>query len=192
MLSVRNVAMLLPNDPADLLSFVIRTRCTLISLLLCSVTACVICYLKPFRGKRTLAFLLFSAALLLGADVLRKVNGREMLLTLLGSEDDYMAEQAYRQLDSQAQVIWVLARINDKKEDSNVRFYLARMVSSIPEATKRRDEIIGKINPDPITPRFFAVNAFNSDVRMMPAPLTTRNVAWYYWIRTADKRTADH
>lgn len=172
--------MLLPHDPADWLSFVVRIQWTFLSLLLCSATAFVVSYLDPFRGKRIFVLFLVLGAVILMVDVIRTVTGREMLLTLLGSEDDYIAEQAYRKLEGQAQATWLLPRINDKKEESNVRFYLTRMLATNPENLESRADIIGRINSDPITPRFFGLNAFNADVKTIPAPFTTRDVALHY------------
>jgi len=176
--------MLFPSDPSDWLAFAMRIKWTLLSTLLCAATACVVANLGRFRGKRLIALLLTFAAFAFIFVTFRDLTGREMLVTLLGSEDDGIAEKAYRELRNQAPSIWLLARINDRNEESNVRFYLARMLATNSESVERQNEFIGRINSDRITPRFFAANAFNGEAAIIPAPFTTRDVALYFGSKT--------
>jgi hypothetical protein len=178
--------MLLPNDPADWLCFAARIKWTLLCLLLSSIAVFVVFYLRHLRRRSFLLVLSGIATLVLLIAVVRAGSGTEMLLTLLGSEDDSIAEQAYLKLKNEAQTSWLISRINDRKEDSHVRFYLARMLPSVAQAHESRDDIIRRVSPDPITPGFFGVNAFNEDAKTIPPPLTTRAVVLRYWPNGTD------
>ncbi len=175
--------MLLPSDPVDWLAFALRIKWILAAFLLFLCLLLLKQHVKVLKDNGFLYIILVVTTFLLAICIGRMVTGKEMLLTLLGSEDDQTAERSYKQLEGKVSTSWVLRRINDKSEEANVRFYLCRMLASVSTDASKKLDAIDRVNSDPLAPRFIGRNTLNHDIEQIPKPVTTRHIVEYYYSR---------
>lgn len=129
--------------------------------------------LRCFRGMTP--WLCISAITVM---VVMKNAREDWLLTLLGSEDDGSAEQAYYAYAKIAQPDKLISKIKTKKEDDNVRYYLCRMLGeALRNAPVQGDDVIHAMTNAPVlVPRFIAKNHLNEDMAKFPAPIKARTI----------------
>jgi len=91
---------------------------------------------------------------------------RIFILTILGSEDDALAESAYRSFSQHAQQHLLVENVNDRREDDNVRFYASCALADKAAMSKASDNVLRQDirNAPDIHPRFFNQNAINAIV----------------------------
>lgn len=172
--------MLLPNDPVDWLIFLQRSLLLLVVLLCCLLGMFFADRFKFVVSSRVLRIALLSLAFILVATIVRRASGREMLVVLLGSEDDQIAEKAYDRLQKEIQTEWLIEHINSKTEGDNVRFYLSRMLGSDLSKSNLLSKVLPSLSQDSLEPRFIGTNNFNQDIKFISIPLTPRSIVQYY------------
>lgn len=177
--------MVWPNNVVDWCFFALRFRwVVLVSLGVAALNIGV--YLACRYSLRSIPVLLKFTPMFLALVYLMvtvSVRGRdELLLTMLGSEEDDLAERAY---DASAKVFSadrILHLLQDPREDDNVRFYLARMLgeqmSSFHLDTARIKTLL--TNAPPLNPRFIGQNRFTSDLAAFALPTTPIEVVRHY------------
>ncbi len=178
-LAVADNAALLPNDFADWAAFFARTAWffgAIALFILCVVLASRIKLLKESWWFYP-SLLLFLACM--AVIEVRMALGNEMLLTLLGSEDDNLAGAAYQRLDGHVDAAWLFRKVNDARQGSNARFYLSRMLAFQAGRSSSVANIDGLSN-DVIEPHFFDRTELNRDIDILPKPLTPRKIAEHY------------
>jgi hypothetical protein len=172
------------NDPADWVAHLYRLRWVIVVGLLCimgTIAGCVFALqIKSKKVRHWLQAVLLLLAIITTCALWVHAAGKEMLVTLLGAEEDRSAEEAYLRLEKRAGIGWLISYANDKREDDNIRFYMSRMLGLRIRQGVGSTNILMNLSCDPIHPSFFDQNNLNQDVKVIPTPLTPRTVAKYY------------
>jgi len=172
---------LFPNDPTEWIAFCYRVKWLIACGLLCLLISILLGRFGPSKVLQLIRYGLVTTAIISFILFFRGMAGNEMLLTLLGSEDDKMAEEAYHRLEKEAQINWLVDVANSPKQGDNARFYLSRLVGSLARRSNVETQIANRMSTNPLKPRFFSVNTLNSDMKSLAEPLTPRSVAEYYF-----------
>ena len=179
--------MWMPLDPFEYIEFSFHfpiVQWLFLGGLVCLLFSSFTRYMQPNRvclmAKVFLRIFAFMAFTLM----IQEMSGEKMWMFLLGSENDYYAEQAYLHLKSTVSVDWLVKEINTPNPlDVNVKFYLAHMLGCdlrelSPDA---KAKVLAKISPEPTNTTFFELNDLNRDIRFNSGPLkTTKEIAEYY------------
>jgi hypothetical protein len=197
--------LLFSDGPDDWLVFIMREGRIIFGVLICIVGSFFTGRVGSVKWSRVLrcALLIFALALLLV--FVRDASGKEMLLALLGTEDDPLAEQAYWRLQKIADIDWLVAEINsDGSDEINVKFYLSRMLGCALRDvdTQTKAKILASLSQEPVQTVFFAKNDLNQEVDFtyydgvisrlcpIPSPLTPQSIAKYYSEKGDDPKQA--
>ncbi len=104
---------------------------------------------------------------------------RNLTLTLLGAEDDRVAEAAYQNFSKQTSLKDAIGLLRDKREDSNVRFYAACLVSKILATNGETTvaQVLKEVQDAPeIKPQFFGTNSVNKKFVYLENPISVQSV----------------
>lgn len=115
------------------------------------------------------------------------MNAREdWLLTLLGSEDDEIAERAYYAYARNARSDKLVSLIRNSREDDNVRYYLCRMLGETLRNVnaQERDALLAIPQAPTLVPRFIARNRVNNDAASFSSPIEVQTIIMYYATHT--------
>ena len=108
----------------------------------------------------------------------------DLLLTILGSEDDMLAEEAYYLYKKTVTVPRLISLLAEGKESDNVKFYLARMLAEILQSSSQEDiiSILNQIKQSPpIKPDFIGKNRLNGDISTFEFPMSPERIVTYYY-----------
>ena len=156
----------------DWLAFAMRCATELIKhvyvLVVILVLVALLCAIFKPKGKpkRYLFGVTLSLLITILIGYFSLAAHRIFILTLLGSEDDALAESAYRSFSQHAQQPVLVKIVNDRREDDNVRFYASCALADKAATNKESENVMRQDirNAPDIHPRFFNQNAINAIV----------------------------
>jgi hypothetical protein len=172
--------MLLPDDQLLWLLFFLRLKWVIAVCVLCLFVGLFPKFFGLSKASRIIRICTALLVITVGAICVSEVNGKIMWVTLLSSENDQVAEKAYQRLKTDAQIEWLIREVNDRQNDDNAKFYLARLLGCDLQGSNSQTEILAKLNTDALDPHFFSYNSLNQDIKLIPLPLTPVSVVMYY------------
>jgi len=136
-------------------------------LVIVGVVVLLVCATSPSLKKKIRYLLGTMSTLLIVTLIAYFCMAAHRLFTLLGSEDDGLAENVYRTFSHDASQHELVKIVNDRHEDDNVRFYAACALAD--QATTNHLTAGGKLweavqSAPEIHPRFFNQNNVNQIV----------------------------
>ena len=176
-----------PIDIIDVAFYLLRLRWVfllVIAVIILNILSCI--FFRNFldkysRWQKILPSLLMIFILI----VVIIVTAREgLLLTMLGSEDDAVVEQAYFSYKQRAKISNIIQVIIDGEETDNVRFYLARMLGEIlpPNFSIETNMLLKKLERAPlIDPKFIGQNQLNEGNLGFNFPTPPISIVRYYY-----------
>ena len=177
---------LLKLDPADLVDFGERMAKESLGLaLVISVNITIWLLARRCCARKRWRFW-YAPSVVAVAIYLASARGN-LMLALLGSEDDRIAERAYVEYSRSASLRQLISTSKDSRENPNVRFYVSRMLGERLGLmnNQRSAPIIQRISEaSPFKPEFFNSNSVNQEFYGGQAQLTPDEVARYYWSAT--------